>query len=92
MIAFLQRLFGSRKMILGLFGLISIVATMLLPNVPPSQIASICLTIALLVGVISGTIAYEDSARIKSEFPTTLGEAIDYLRDELAVGEKDDAQ
>lgn len=82
---FFKRLFGSRKMLLGMFGLAAIIASYLAPELAP-RAHEIAGTIFSLVAVIAGLIATEDALRAWAERPTKWQEALQNVLDELESG------
>lgn len=79
---FFKRLLGSRKMLLGVFGLVAIIISYLAPELAPraNEIAGAIFT---LIAVVAGLIAAEDSVKAWSSRPTNWQIAVEDILDEL---------
>jgi len=79
---FFKRLLGSRKMLLGVFGLVGIIISYLAPELAPraNEIAGAIFT---LIAVVAGLIAAEDSVKAWASRPTNWQIAVEDILDEL---------
>jgi len=79
---FFKRLLGSRKMLLGVFGLATILVSYVVPELAPraSEIAG---AVFSLVSIVAGLIAAEDSVKAWASRPTNWQQAVQDIIDDL---------